>query len=150
MVFNIVLPDTYGYVALAACSMVWLNWAQANVVGAKRKAAKIPYPQMYADKAQQEASKEALAFNCAQRAHGNTQEYLPTTLFALLFTGLRYPTFAAAAGAGVTVGRILYTIGYIRGGPQGRYGSGGAIALLGSLGLFVGSTWAAIQMIMEN
>ncbi|KIO29469.1 hypothetical protein M407DRAFT_242577 [Tulasnella calospora MUT 4182] len=148
MAINIVLPDTYGYVALAACSMVWLNWMQANVVGSKRKAAKIPYPQMYADKAQQEASKEALAFNCAQRAHGNTLEYLPTTLFTLLFTGLRYPMFAACTGAAVTAGRILYTIGYISGGPSGRYGLGGGVALVGSLALFVGSTWSAIQMVM--
>ncbi|KAG9045469.1 hypothetical protein FS837_006250 [Tulasnella sp. UAMH 9824] len=150
MAINVVLPDSYGYVALAACSMAWLNFAQANVVGSKRKAAKIPYPQMYADKAQQEASKEAYAFNCAQRAHGNTLEYLPTTLFALLFAGLRYPMFAAYAGASVTVGRILYSVGYIRSGPQGRYGLGGGLATLGSIVLYVGSTWAALQMVMEN
>ncbi|KAG8992956.1 hypothetical protein FRB90_000821, partial [Tulasnella sp. 427] len=98
----------------------------------------------------QEASKEAFAFNCAQRAHGNTLEYLPTTLFSLLFAGIRYPTFAAVAGAGVTFGRILYTSGYISGGPQGRYGIGGGFALLGSLALYAGSTWSAVQMVMEN
>ncbi|KAG8931956.1 hypothetical protein FRC02_001836 [Tulasnella sp. 418] len=96
MVFSITLPDQYGYVALATASFFWLTQWQGLNVSKYRKLAKIPYPQAYADKAQQEASKEALQFNCAQRAHQNTLETLPIVMATTLFTGIKYPIFAAS------------------------------------------------------
>lgn len=150
MVNTIVVPGNYGYVALAACSMAWLNVFQSRMVGNKRKVAGVAYPQMYADKAQQEASKDAFVFNCAQRAHGNTLEWLPTALFALLFTGLKYPLFAAGAGAAITIGRGLYTVGYVNYGPGGRNLIGGMVGHMASMALYAGSTWSAIKMIMDQ
>jgi glutathione S-transferase len=39
------------------------------LVSSARKASGIKYPQMYASKEEQDKSKEALKFNCVQRAH---------------------------------------------------------------------------------
>lgn len=58
-----------------------LTW-QSIVVGKYRKAANVPYPQAYAEKAEADASLDAKKFNCAQRAHQNTLESIPI-VFAL-------------------------------------------------------------------
>ena len=58
-----------------------------------------------------------MKFNCAQRAHHNTLEVMPHTLFTLLFSGLRYPGAATALGAVWLFGRIVYTMGYATGDP---------------------------------
>lgn len=66
---NLVLPSGFGYVGLAALGGIWLTFVQGARVGGARKKAGIAYPQMYADKAQEEKSFEARKFNCTQRAH---------------------------------------------------------------------------------
>jgi len=78
-----------------------------------------------------------LAFNNAQRAHGNYVEGLAsivtfTTAAALTFS----PLVAARLGAAYIVGREVYAWGYSRGGPNARiYGVAiFDIALLGMLG----------------
>ncbi|KAK0470577.1 hypothetical protein IW261DRAFT_1516799 [Armillaria novae-zelandiae] len=109
---------------------------QSTIVGHRRGAAGIKYPQLYAEKAQEEASKEAKIFNCAQRAHQNTLENIPMiytrcVLYAVpvivdfslqnhcstFLTAVYYPTIAAAALGTWVLGRILYTRGYITGNP---------------------------------
>lgn len=54
---------------LAATGGLWLNFWQMFLVSKARKDSGIKYPQMYASKEEQEKSKEALKFNCVQRAH---------------------------------------------------------------------------------
>ena len=67
---NIVVPSGYGYVGLAATGGLWLSLFQGFwLVNRARKAAKIPYPQAYAEKAEAATNKEAHKFNCVQRAH---------------------------------------------------------------------------------
>lgn len=74
---NIIVPSGYGYVGLAATSALWLSMFQGYYqVGAARRAAKVPYPQAYAEKAEAEANKEAFKFNCVQRAHAVSRHCL--------------------------------------------------------------------------
>ncbi|GJJ07164.1 hypothetical protein Clacol_001364 [Clathrus columnatus] len=134
MSLTFTVPKEYPLVLLAAVGTGWVTQFQTIVVSRKRKAAKIDYPQMYAEKAEAETSlvrpstrlplgiadffKIAKQFNCAQRAHQNTLETLPQTLFYLLFSGLHYPRWTAALGGLWVVGRVLYTTGYATGDPK--------------------------------
>jgi len=148
--FVLAVPDNYGYVALAAASHFWLNQWQSSFVGRKRKAAKILYPQAYAEKSEAAASKEALVFNCAQRAHMNTLERAPFLLFVTLFAGLRFPILATSAGAFWTFGRVFYTLGYAQGVPKLRYSRGGILAPVAEAILGITATWCAIELIIAN
>ncbi|KAG0143729.1 hypothetical protein CROQUDRAFT_48345 [Cronartium quercuum f. sp. fusiforme G11] len=141
-------PQDYGYVALAAASTGFLGLFQTIAVGKARKVAKIPYPAPYATNEEANTNPAAMKFNCAQRAHANTLEALPYFLFSLLFSGLRYPRFAAGCGATWILGRVLYTIGYASGDPSKR--QRGAFHAVGYLGLMLSSTWVSIQMILET
>ncbi|KAI0294982.1 hypothetical protein BC826DRAFT_909579, partial [Russula brevipes] len=94
-----------------------LQW-QTIAVGGARKRARIPYPQAYADKAEQEASKEAMIFNCMQRAHQNTLENVPVVVLATLVSGIRYPISAAAACGLWSFARLIYTVRYGTGDPR--------------------------------
>ena len=55
---------------------------------------------MYAE-GQDEA---ALKFNCTQRAHQNTLEYLPQVLVLEALLGLQYPIYAASLGMAWNLG----------------------------------------------
>lgn len=99
-VFLTEVRPSFDLFATATVDAILSQW-QSALVGGLRGKAKVQYPQgkkalqlmmtassslcrfapAYADKAQQDASKEALVFNCAQRAHSNTMERLPTMMF---------------------------------------------------------------------
>ncbi|KZS98083.1 Psf2-domain-containing protein [Sistotremastrum niveocremeum HHB9708] len=123
----------YVWVALASVSTLWLTQWQSVVVSKHRKLSGIKYPQVYAEKAEVAASPAALKFNCAQRAHQNTLESYAQNLFAILFTGLKYPLLASGLGAAYTFGRILYTLGYVSGDPSKRTSKGGFIGSLAAI-----------------
>lgn len=55
------------YVGAALLSSAFLVAGQITIVGLRRKAAGIKYPQLYAEKAEVDKSIHALRFNCAQR-----------------------------------------------------------------------------------
>ncbi|ELU45517.1 MAPEG domain-containing protein [Rhizoctonia solani AG-1 IA] len=105
---TITIPDNYGYVALAAISTGFLTAFQTTLVSNA----------LYAEKDEMDKSIEALKFNCAQRAHQNTLEWLPHVLFFTTFLGLRYPTLAASLGGVWSASRVLYTLGYASGDPK--------------------------------
>jgi len=147
MPLTLVLPDNFGYVALAVAGTYWLNLWQISRVGAARGRAKVAYPQAYAEVAQATASQDAFKFNCAQRAHNNTLEHVPAVISGLVLTGLKYPILASALGATWIIGRVLYTLGYITGDPAKRNTRGGSLHLIGALGLMLSSTWVAVEMI---
>ncbi|QRV72883.1 glutathione S-transferase, microsomal [Ceratobasidium sp. AG-Ba] len=146
MSVTITLPEHYGYVVLAAVSTGFLTAWQTSYVSSGRKKAGVKYPQMYAEREQMEKDPEAVRYNCAQRAHQNTLEWLPHVLFFLPFLGLRHPIAAASLGAGWNVGRILYTLGYTTGDPAKRNTRGGILASISYAGLLLGSTYAAIEL----
>ena len=142
---GIVLPAEYAYVGGALVSTIWLNIWQTICVGRARKAARIDYPQMYAEISQAKDSREAHLFNCAQRAHQNTLESVPFIFLSTAITGLKYPTYAAA-GCGLWVfGRVIYTLGYSTGDPAKR--QRGALGTLALIGLVFGASYTAFDLI---
>ncbi|KAJ3555876.1 hypothetical protein NM688_g2337 [Phlebia brevispora] len=126
----IVIPEKYGYTVAAVAGTFWLTFYQMLRVARARKAAKIPYPQLYAEKAEAEASKEAHVFNCTQRAHQNTLEWLPQVLTSTLIVGLKYPVYAASLCGVWTAARFIYTIGYSTGDPAKRNFMGMIVRML--------------------
>ncbi|PWN17902.1 membrane-associated proteins in eicosanoid and glutathione metabolism [Microstroma glucosiphilum] len=146
---NVVLPYGFGFVGLAATGGLWLNFWQMFLVSKARKASGVKYPQMYASKEEQEKSKEALMFNCVQRAHQNTLENMPMYLTTLFLTGLRYPRLAVGFSSIWLVGRVLYTTGYASGDPSGRV-TGAKVGAVGILGLLLSATWSTIAFITET
>jgi glutathione S-transferase len=129
MPFSIIVPDAYAYVLGVATSTSLVNLYLSANVALSRKPAGISYPTMYATEEQVAKNPAAYKFNCAQRAHGNFLENQSSFLIGLLVAGLRWPVVAAGLGAGYVVFRILYGIGYVSKGPNGRY----PWATLGSL-----------------
>ncbi len=91
-----------------------------------------------------------LAFNAAQRAHQNFNEVYPSTLAALLITGLKYPVVTAGLGALWSVSRVLYAIGYTNTadtGGKGRYNGG--LGLIVQYALPLVSGWVAWNFAMK-
>ncbi|RDB18551.1 Microsomal glutathione S-transferase 3 [Hypsizygus marmoreus] len=120
---TITVPEGLQYVAVALLATVLVLWWQNLTVREWRKRSGIKYPQLYAEKAEAEASKDALIFNCAQRAHYNTLENIPVIYATTLLTALKYPILAASACSVWILGRIAYTLGYVStGDPQKRLG----------------------------
>ncbi|KAI5121143.1 hypothetical protein M0805_007141 [Coniferiporia weirii] len=147
---SIEVPQGYSYVLAAATSTMFLNAWQLFKVNGARKQAGIQYPQLYAEKTEAAASKQALIFNCIQRAHQNTLESTPHVLLAVLVTGLKYPLVAAGLGGTWVVGRVLYTIGYSTGDPGKRsYGSVGSLGMLAP-GLILSSAYTVYEFVAEG
>ncbi|KAF8273985.1 hypothetical protein EI94DRAFT_1794639 [Lactarius quietus] len=127
---TISIPAGFSWVAASLLSVIPVLQYQVVTVARARVKAGIRYPQPYADKAEQEASKDALIFNCVQRAHQNTLENLPIIVMTTLISGIHYPKYAAVACGMWSFLRVIYTKGYSTGVPAKRaYGS------LSSLGL---------------
>ncbi|KAF9225134.1 membrane-associated proteins in eicosanoid and glutathione metabolism [Gyrodon lividus] len=145
----IVLPPGFGYVGGALVSTVWLLGWQFMVVASSRKESGVAYPQLYAEKAEAAASKHAYLFNCAQRAHQNTLEYMPVILVTTLVTALKYPILAASGCGFWTFTRVLYTIGYTTGDPAKRHTRGGILGHVPVVGLLFASTYAALQLSLD-
>lgn len=73
-------------------------------------------------------------FNIAQRTHLNFVENIGLVIPALLLAGLSLPFASAILGGVYFIGRLLYTIGYRTGGPNGRE-LGAVLGFLSELGL---------------
>jgi len=117
---TIYVPVGFSWTVASLLSVaVVLQW-QTSVVVLARLKARIPYPQAYAEKAEQAASKEAMKFNCAQRAHQNTLENVPVIILTTLIGGLHYPIPAAAGCALWSLMRVIYTMRYATGEPHKR------------------------------
>ncbi|KAI0337938.1 membrane-associated proteins in eicosanoid and glutathione metabolism [Trametopsis cervina] len=146
------LPKGYSYVVAAVVSTFWVTVYQTYNVEVTRKRAKIPYPQLYAEKAEAALSKEAQIFNCAQRAHQNTLEFLPQIYVSTLVIGLKYPLTAAALCGFWSVGRIFYTLGYTTGDAAKRISIVSTLANMGALfGLVMGgATFTAYQWLKSD
>jgi len=130
----------YGYVITTMVGSVLLCVWKAVKVNEARKQYKIFYPTVY--------STENDDFNCIQRAHHATLEYMPAFLGLLLIGGLEMPVLCAVAGNVWVASRIVYARGCYSGDPkrraEGAFGTIGLFALLGSTMKF------ALKLIMSR
>ncbi|EGN95831.1 hypothetical protein SERLA73DRAFT_187059 [Serpula lacrymans var. lacrymans S7.3] len=144
---SIVLPQGFGMVGLAVLSTTWVLTWQTTLVNKYRKRSGIEYPQLYAERAQVEASQDALLFNCMQRAHANTLEVIPIIAITTLVAGVKHP-YLAATGCGLWVlSRIPYTLGYTTGDPIKRTRRGGIVGPVMMGCLLVGSAYTALDLV---
>lgn len=111
-------------------------------VALARRESGVKYPSMYAEG----NSEAAVRFNCTQRAHLNTLEYLPNVLALQMLMGLQYPVTAAALGAAWTLGRLIYAAGYSSGDPAKR-APGSTLAGVVYLALIGGCAYAGFRML---
>ncbi|KAF5368507.1 hypothetical protein D9758_002316 [Tetrapyrgos nigripes] len=115
---TLVVPEGFSYLAASLVGTTFLLAGQTITVSQHRKASGVEYPQLYAEKAEAAASPSAMKFNCAQRAHQNTLEQMPSVIIGSIATGLKYPKLAAGVVALWVVSRIAYTRGYCSGVPK--------------------------------
>jgi glutathione S-transferase len=101
-------------------------------VALARKKFDVKYPTLYAES----SHKHAKAFNCVQRAHQQTLEWMAPVMVMTAANGLVFPIAAAQCCAVWTVGKILYINGYSSGDPEKRQ-VGGLISHLGDLPLII-------------
>ena len=80
-------------------------------------------------------------FNNWQRAHINFLETFAPVVVMIAITAINQPAIAAYSMAALIVGRLLYAIGYCKGGPKGRV-VGAIITDLGLLAALVGAIWS--------
>ncbi|CCL98078.1 uncharacterized protein FIBRA_00072 [Fibroporia radiculosa] len=147
---TILLTREHIYPAAAIISTFWVTLFQTIKVGAARKRAGIEYPQLYAEKAEVKASKDASIFNCTQRAHQNTLENLPSVLASTAILSLRHPLVAASICGIWSFSRVLYTIGYSTGNPARRnFFGAAAFSIISSTSLLLGSTWTLIELLRD-
>ncbi|KAJ4960723.1 hypothetical protein NE237_020633 [Protea cynaroides] len=126
------LPKEYGYVVLVFVLYSFFNGWMGFQVGKARKKYNVPYPTLYALESE---NKEAKLFNCVQRGHQNSIEYMPVFFVLLLLGGLLYPVISAGLGLVYIVGRYFYFSGYASGDPKNRKrGEFNGFALLGLVG----------------
>ncbi|PPQ79177.1 hypothetical protein CVT25_002800 [Psilocybe cyanescens] len=146
MPHTVEIPEGLEYVGASLLTVVFVLLGQSHVVGRYRKKAGIEYPQLYAEKAQAEKSRDAHLFNCAQRATQHTLEQLPNVLILTAINGLKYPIPTAAAITLWSVSRVSFTRGYLTGDPKKRsnlihvLGQLGLIGMLGS-SIYTAYTW---------
>jgi len=137
------------YVLFTLSGTLLVTLWHAVRIGPFRKLAALPYPIVCAPYESSAVSinnvpnpdfNEAhFVFNCAQRAHGNFLENLPTVLPTLLVAGLKFPLLATTFGVCWNVSRVLYAVGYTR-PAWGKDGAGrlkGQWYFLFQLGLIV-------------
>ncbi|KAL5533961.1 hypothetical protein ACEPAG_421 [Sanghuangporus baumii] len=146
--FNV--PEGYSYVLAAATATTFLNTYQVTNTKRARRAAGVPYPYAYAEKAEAASNNAVQKFNCAQRAHQNTLEHAPYVLYSLLVTGLKYPYLGAALGTSWVLGRVLYTLGYSTGDPEKRLRPGWIFSSIGQYGLYLTSALTTYKFVAEG
>ena len=142
--------NSYSYVLGSLLASALVGLYHTALVGRERKAAGVPYPNSYATHAEATTNLAKYRFNCAQRAHANFLEHLPTFAITSAIAGLRYPVATAALGAAWNLGRIFFAWGYI-GSTLEQKGSGrykGFWYLLAEVGLIGAAGWTVGQMLL--
>ncbi|KAL1833511.1 hypothetical protein ACET3Z_003162 [Daucus carota] len=111
------LPKEYGYVVLIVALSGILNlWMVYQVVKARIKY-NVRLPRLYALESE---NKDAKLFNCIQRGHQNTLEWMPLFLMLMAMGGIKHPIMSSVFGFIYVVARFFYFTGYSTGHPQKR------------------------------
>ncbi|XP_020582141.1 microsomal glutathione S-transferase 3 [Phalaenopsis equestris] len=146
MAAAIEISREYGYVVLVLVLYVFLNLWMGVQVGKARKKYKVPYPALYALESE---NKDAKLFNCVQRGHQNSLEYMPVFFVALLLGGIQHSLVASILGLFYTVARFFYFKGYASGVPENRIKFGG-LNFLALLGLIFCSASFGINLLLRE
>ncbi|KAJ1848417.1 hypothetical protein LPJ73_003979 [Coemansia sp. RSA 2703] len=112
-------------------SYVW-NIVTATVMGlqaagfagcASRQKARLDLPhsaEVGSRAAEKLSDDQAEEFARFQKVNQSHIDYLPLAQSSVLLAGLFYPKLSAYAGAAYIIGRLVYSVGYIKCGPEGR------------------------------
>lgn len=95
-------------------------------------------------------NKDAKIFNCVQRGHQNTLEFMPAFVGLLLMSGLHCPRVAAVFGFMYTLARIQYFRGYSTGNASSRYSGGARFQWLGLIGLLFCTIAFALHLLFPQ
>ncbi|KAJ2001860.1 hypothetical protein GGI04_003578 [Coemansia thaxteri] len=118
---SIVIGTSYVWNIVTATVMGLQTAAFAGCASRHKERLGLPHS---AEVGSQEAGKlsdqERDEFSRFQKVHQAHVEYLPLAQSSVLLAGLFYPKLSAYAGLAYIVGRFVYSIGYIRSGPDGR------------------------------
>lgn len=94
------LPSEYGWTLVALGGAVMTTMYGGIKVALARKKFDVKYPTLYAES----SHKHAKAFNCVQRAHQQTLEWMAPVMVMTAANGLVFPIAAARCCAVWTVG----------------------------------------------
>mmetsp|Transcript_1247 Transcript_1247/g.1584 ORF Transcript_1247/g.1584 Transcript_1247/m.1584 type:complete len:150 (-) Transcript_1247:75-524(-) len=130
---SIKIPRDYAYVVLSVGSTWVANYFLIGLVAKARKEYGVKYPNLYADERHGDSELRD-KFNSVQRGHQNFLETWPSSCVLMSLNGLVFPRACAVMGGLISVGRIIYGIGYKMYGPKGRM-PGAIIAHLGDFPL---------------
>ncbi|KAF7366502.1 MAPEG family [Mycena sanguinolenta] len=147
---TLVLPPGAGYIAAAVLSTVYVVVFQSRTVSKWRRSSGVKYPRVYASDDEVKENMNAMRFNCAQRAHQNTLEYLPLLLSTTLITALKYPIPAAGALGLWSLSRVGYTLGYASGDPARRNNVLSLLHYPIVFGLLGSSTYTAVRLVLAE
>ncbi|EPS73711.1 hypothetical protein M569_01049, partial [Genlisea aurea] len=140
----VTLPGEYGYVILVLVFYSFINFWMLLRVGQARRKYKVFYPALYANESE---NKDAKLFNCIQRGHQNSVEFMPLFFMLMIVGGLKHPLTSASFGVVYCIARIFYFTGYSTGIPEKR-ATIGKYNYLGLLGLMICSISGAVRMII--
>ncbi|KAJ3672907.1 hypothetical protein LUZ60_006281 [Juncus effusus] len=146
MAVSVEIPKEYGYVVLVVVVYAFMNMWMGIQVGKARRKYKVPYPTMYVTETE---NKDAKLFNCVQRGHQNSIEFMAVFFTTLLVGGVQHPCIAAGLGALYTVARFFYFKLYSKGNPDSRLKPVG-LSFLALFGLMICSASFGIQMIIKD
>eukprot|EP00397_Hematodinium_sp_SG-2012_P045501 GEMP01051128.1.p1 GENE.GEMP01051128.1~~GEMP01051128.1.p1 ORF type:complete len:168 (+),score=27.80 GEMP01051128.1:248-751(+) len=140
------IPAGYGFVVLSFGFMALVNIFLSTQVMSARKKYGVRYPNLYAPA--DHADKEK--FDCIQRSHQNFLESWTSVAMSMVLVGLQMPLVAAALGAGWSIGRIIYGIGYASSGPSGRTVGGIFAHVFGDVPLWCLVFYVGIKMVQNG
>ena len=160
MALSLIFPEYYPYVMIVAALICAECWVAGFIIGGGARAKafnkelmegfrteheenfpgnKVPIggsPDMGNGYFAKALSYEAWSsYNNSLRAHYNFLEHLGLVVTLILLSGYYLDLGTLIIGCVFFIGRLMYTIGYVKGGPTGRF-IGGIFATLSTLALF--------------
>ncbi|KAM0936075.1 putative glutathione transferase [Dioscorea sansibarensis] len=140
------IQKEYGYVVLVVVLYAILNFWMGFQVGKARRKYKVFYPVLYALESE---NKDAKIFNCIQRGHQNSLEWMPVFFVLTVLGGIQHPIIAAGLGLLYIIARFFYFKGYSTGIPDNRLKIGG-LNFLALLGLIISTASFGINLVLRE
>jgi hypothetical protein len=86
-------------------------------------------------------------FNNAQRGHYNMVESSGPVLASVIVGGLYQPKIIAGIGMVYAASRLIYSLGYVKGGPSGRL-IGSGLSAISALALYASAIYFGAKTVM--